>query len=519
MQHGIRRFDKVEASHFETRNTMTRWVLVLCCLLFDSSASFSLTVRPPAVAGQLYPADSAELSRMVKQHLKDAGTPPYIDGTIIALVVSHAGLVYSGPIAACGYRLLEGRDVNTVVLCGPSHRYRFSGISAYGPGVVWQTPLGQVLCDDSLSHSLMAADRDITVIPEAHKREHSLEVQLPYIQTLLPKAKIVPLTMGSQDDPTVRHLAKALGSLKYDGQTVLVAATDWQHYRPASEGRKLDSVGIKCLEQLDPDKLMRLLASGETEACGGGPTAAVLKAAIAAGANQVKILKYGDSGDLTGDKSSVVGYVAAVIYRSHDTPTKKPNQEEAEVKGTMKPSAQYISETDRKRLLEIARKSIEGYLADGNAPEFTVSDFLKEPGAAFVTLKEFGELRGCIGYTEAVRPLYQTVSQCAIHAATEDPRFNPVQASELPNIDIEISVLTPLQEVESLDSIKVGRDGLLIRMGRRSGLLLPQVATELGWNRTQFLEHTCQKAGLPNDSYTRPEATLYRFQAEVFAEE
>ena len=185
----------------------------------------------------------------------------------------------------------------------------------------------------------------------------------------------------------------------------------------------------------------------------------------------------------------------------------------------MKPSAQYISDAERRNLIQIARRSIEGYLATGAAPEFTASQFLKEPGAAFVTLKKSGELRGCIGYTEAIRPLYLTVSQCAIHAAVEDPRFNPVQTSELPFIDIEISVLTPLQQVESLDSIRVGQDGLLIRMGRRSGLLLPQVATELGWNRTQFLEHTCQKAGLPDDSYSRPEATLYRFQAEVFREE
>jgi len=325
--------------------------------------------------------------------------------------------------------------------------------------------------------------------------------------------------MGSQDEPSVKNLAKALGSMKCDGHTVLVAATDWQHYRPASEGRKMDLVGIECLERLDPDELMHRLASGETEACGGGPTVAVLKAAIAVGANRVMILKYGDSGDLTGDKSSVVGYVAAVVYRSNGAPTKKTNKPEAEVKGPMKPSAQYISDADRQTLLDIARKSIAEYLAKGSTPEFSVSEQLKQPGAAFVTLKESGELRGCIGYTEAVRPLYQTVSQCAIHAAVEDPRFNPVQASELPHIEIEISVLTPLQKVESLDSIKVGRDGLLIRMGRRSGLLLPQVATELGWNRTQFLEHTCQKAGLQNDSYTRPEATLYRFQAEVFGEQ
>lgn len=185
----------------------------------------------------------------------------------------------------------------------------------------------------------------------------------------------------------------------------------------------------------------------------------------------------------------------------------------------MEPSAQYISDADRHTLLRIARESIEGYLANGQPPEFNVSEILQEPGAAFVTLKEGGELRGCVGYTEAIRPLYQTVSQCAIHAAVEDPRFNPVQSSELSRISIEISVLTPMQAVESLDSVEAGRDGLLIRMGRRSGLLLPQVASEFGWSKTQLLEHTCQKAGLAGDSYLRPEARLYRFQAVVFGED
>lgn len=495
---------------------MSRSFSVFCFLFVVAASVTAATVRPPAVAGQFYPADSTELSRLVRKHLDAARSSGKIDGTIIALVVPHAGLVYSGPIAAQAYRLLEGSSVKSVVLCGPSHRYRFSGVSVYGPDVVWQTPLGHIECDTGLIRQLMAADRDIAVVAEAHRQEHSLEVQLPYLQMAAPKAGIIPIIMGSQDEAAVEGLSQALGTLKFDGTTLMIAATDWQHYRSAANGHRLDSLGIDCLLRLDPALLMQRLERGETEACGGGPTAAVLKAAIKAGANRVKILGYGDSGDLTGDKSSVVGYVAALVYRSVETTKTREN---AEVKTAMQSPSQYISDADRQTLLEIARKSIEGYLAKEEAPSFTVPEFLQKPGAAFVTLKTGGELRGCVGYTEAVRPLYQTVSQCAIHAAVEDPRFNPVQAGELPQIRIEISVLTPMQKVESLDSIMVGRDGLLIQMGRRSGLLLPQVATELGWNRTQFLEHTCQKAGLPNNAYLRPEAALYRFQAEVFGEE
>ncbi|MFQ6009142.1 MAG: AmmeMemoRadiSam system protein A, partial [Candidatus Zixiibacteriota bacterium] len=161
---------------------------------------------------------------------------------------------------------------------------------------------------------------------------------------------------------------------------------------------------------------------------------------------------------------------------------------------------------------------IERYLADGTFPEFEVSDNLKQPGAAFVTLTKNGQLRGCIGHIIAQDPLYETVSVCAVQAAVADRRFLPVQPDELPELHIEISVLTPLQEVKSLDEIEVGRDGLVISLGNNRGLLLPQVATEYGWNRTEFLEHTCRKAGLPTDAYKSPQALIQKFQAVIFHE-
>ncbi|MCX6834517.1 MAG: AmmeMemoRadiSam system protein B, partial [candidate division Zixibacteria bacterium] len=488
-------------------------ILLFCCILtlaIIAPETNSATVRPPAVAGSFYPADSAQLAALVHKHLDDAGPEENIDGELIALIVPHAGLVYSGPIAAYSYKLLEKAQPKTVILCGPSHRYPFRGISVYGVGVEWRTPLGTVKCNDQLCQQLMSYDPRIAAIPAAHRQEHCLEVQLPYLQTVLSDFTIVPLLMGQPDHETVAMLSDALKSLKADSRTVMIAASDWQHYRPAKEGWPLDSVGMECVKALDADRLESLLGSGKTEACGGGSIVAVLRAAVARGANRVKILKYGDSGDSSGDKSSVVGYVAAAIYKVPDTAAPRS---EAPAK-----EAAYPTATDRATLLKIARQSIEAHLTGKPAPQFEVSDTLKSNGGAFVTLTKDGQLRGCIGYTEAFKPLWQCVSECAVSAAVNDPRFPPVTAPELTSLHIEISVLTPLQRIKSLDDIKVGRDGLMISMGNRRGLLLPQVATEYGWTRDEFLQHTCQKAGLPLDAYRSPNAIIQKFQAIVFDE-
>ncbi|UCE25247.1 MAG: AmmeMemoRadiSam system protein B [Candidatus Zixiibacteriota bacterium] len=488
--------------------------ILLALLLFINACAES---RKPAVAGTFYPGDSASLAKMVNGHLANVTAEADVDGQLIALIVPHAGLVYSGQIAANSYKLLEGSQITTAVLCGPSHRVGFEGISVYGPGIIWRTPFGDVPCDDAMCQKLIDFGTNISVIREAHEAEHCLEVQIPYLQSTLSDFRIVPVLMGYPDRGTIQLMADALTSLNINQQTVLIASTDWQHYRPASDGWKFDSVGVACIERLDPDALERHLTSGKTEACGGGTAVAVLKAAIAKGANKVKILKYGDSGDVTGDKSGVVGYLAAAVYKSSDAPNPpKPSTDE---QGKKDSADKYeLTEADRQLLLEIARTSIDCHLRREPMPEYDVSDILRKNGAAFVTLTKTGQLRGCIGYTMAFKPLYETVSECAVKAAVEDPRFPPVLAKELPQLHVEISVLTPLQKVQSLDEIKVGRDGLMITLGRQRGLLLPQVATDYGWTETQFLEQTCRKAGLPLDAYKSPEAVIERFQAVIFGE-
>jgi AmmeMemoRadiSam system protein A len=245
-----------------------------------------------------------------------------------------------------------------------------------------------------------------------------------------------------------------------------------------------------------------------------------MKAAIARGADKVKILKYGHSGDVSGDNNQVVGYVAAVLYKSDKKKSPEKSQEENTGKDNEElPEKFKLSAEDKEALLHIARRSIEGYLSDGKVPEFEVSDNLKKFGAGFVTLKKDGQLRGCIGYTTATGPLYKTISECAVKAAVSDYRFPPVKAAEIKSLHIEISVLTPMQEIASFDEIEIGRDGLMVFMGQSRGLLLPQVAVEQKWNRTQFLEATSRKAGLAPNAYRSPEAVIYKFQAVIFEED
>lgn len=495
-------------------------VFLTVCLFIVVAFSLAPAVeRPPAVAGTFYPADAAELESMVKSHLDGVRDLPEIDGQIIALIVPHAGLVYSGQVAAYGYKLLENSGISTVILCGPSHRYAFSGLSVYGPFVKWRTPLGGVSCDDALCDQLLKYNKNINVVAKAHEQEHCLEVQLPYLQTVLDNFKIVPLIIGNQDKDAVELLANALASLAVDKNSIMVASSDWQHYRPASVGTHLDSVGLECMLDLDPDRLYEYILNGKTEMCGGGAAAAVIKAAMAHGADKVKLLKYGDSGDISGDKSSVVGYAALVFYKSSGVEPKTAAKTDGST--TTKPELPQqlgLDETDRALLLAIARGSIESYLAGKEPPDFDITDNVAKYGAAFVTLEKQGQLRGCIGYTTASGPLYECVSECAIKAAVADPRFTPVTHDELKSLHIEISVLSPLQKVKAWDEIIVGRDGLMIFKGAARGLLLPQVAIEYNWDRTTFLEQTCLKAGLKKNDYLSADAVVYKFQATIFGE-
>lgn len=267
-------------------------------------------VRRAAVAGSWYPAHPDALAREVDRYLADAGEPP--PGDPIAIIAPHAGLMYSGPIAAHAYSLLRRRDIDVAILVGPSHYVGFEGVAIYERGV-FDTPFGPIPISEHCADAVAMGSRQIQPHPTAHIREHSLEMQLPFLKRVLPNTKIVPLVMGYQRRETAYTLGDAIAAAVKGRKAVLVASTDLSHYQNAVTAAKLDAKVMQQVSRFDADGLMSLLETFPEHACGGGPTVAVMRAAKLLGATDARVLKYGDSGDVSGDKDAVVGYLAAAF--------------------------------------------------------------------------------------------------------------------------------------------------------------------------------------------------------------
>jgi AmmeMemoRadiSam system protein B len=269
-------------------------------------------VRRSAVAGTWYPGSPAAIAAEVEEYLGAVPAAPPA-GRLVALIAPHAGLRYSGPVAAHAYALLRGRPRLTAVLVGPWHRPLFGGVAVAARGA-FETPLGRIPIDEALADRLVAGNDAIANEPRAHAQEHSLEMQLPFLQHLVPDLRIVPVLMGSQDRAHVDLLAAALVRALEGTDALLVASSDLSHYHPAPEAHAIDAKVVAEVQRLDPERLMDRLESVRGHACGGGPMVAVMKAARSRGADHAAILKYGDSGDVAeGDKSQVVGYLAAAL--------------------------------------------------------------------------------------------------------------------------------------------------------------------------------------------------------------
>ncbi|MBE9546354.1 MAG: AmmeMemoRadiSam system protein A, partial [Proteobacteria bacterium] len=290
-------------------------------------------------------------------------------------------------------------------------------------------------------------------------------------------------------------------------KVLIVGSSDLSHFHTYEKAVKLDSVVLDHIKGMDVEGLLKDMERGACEACGGGAIAVAMIIAKRLGATGAKVLKYANSGDVTGDKSGVVGYASAVFYIG----SARGKREAGVDMG--------LTETEKDNLLEIARSTIECRLAGKNPPEFQIeSTILKEKRGAFVTLQKHGQLRGCIGFIEAKNPLHMTISEMALSAAFNDPRFPPVDREELKDLSIEISALSPLREIKDISEIEVGVHGIYIVKGFYSGLLLPQVATRYEWDRLTFLEETCHKAGLPSNAWADKDTRIYIFSADIFGE-
>lgn len=477
------------------------FLLFIFALVFlNACSSGAQEIKYPNVSGSFYPSDPKVLLNKIDSYLKEAIVPE-IGGRIIALISPHAGYEYSAAIAAHGYKLIQGKQYKTVIVLAPSHYHNFTGISIWPQGK-FNTPLGDIEVDADFASKVMKKLEWAKFVPEAFAREHSLEVQLPFVQKVLPRAKIVPIVMGSPNPPNSEALASVLKEIIGQRDDVLIiASTDLSHYHLYQEANSIDKTTIGYFVSLDCKGLWLAYLSGDAELCGLGPVMTVLSYAKDNQA-KIKILKHANSGDVTGDFSRVVGYTSAVFYRE-DNP-----------KGDA-----MLTIEQKKTLLKIARESMENYVKTGKRKELAVDDpVLKRHRGAFVTLNKSGLLRGCIGRIVSDAPLYEVVADMAIEAAIDDPRFPPVTAKELKDIEIDISALSPIEEIKDVNKIEVGKHGIIMRKGFFSGLLLPQVATEYGWDRETFLKHTCLKAGLPEDAWKDKSTQISIFSAEVFSE-
>ncbi len=477
-------------------------------------------VRQPAVAGRFYPDSAPALRLAVEKYMEDAVPPAAKDP--VAIVVPHAGYVFSGQICADAFNQVRGRRYDTVVILGTNHTsssFRKVGIH---PGRAFRTPLGEAAVDGALVDALLADCADCTLDASIHAREHSVEVVVPFVQVLFPSAKIVPAVVGEADPGTCARFGKALARALEGRSALIVASTDLSHYPSAANASMIDHQTLRAILPLDPAGFRavahtpsdRNIPGLATRVCGEAPVMAAMTAARHLGATGGTLVSYAHSGDtVLGEPGQVVGY-AAVALGSGRAETANTGRAAAPPAAAGAP----LGEADRRTLLALARDTIDRFLATRTAPlARNPSPALEQARGLFVTLKKRGDLRGCIGEIVTERPLYRLVGPVALKSALEDPRFRPLRHEELKDVEIEISVLTPPAPVSGAEDVVVGRDGVILKKDGRSAVFLPQVATEQGWGRDRMLDELCRKAGLPAGSWKQG-ARILTFQAEVFSE-
>ncbi|MEI6438101.1 MAG: AmmeMemoRadiSam system protein B [Candidatus Omnitrophota bacterium] len=481
--------------------------LGLCVMGRPSFADNDL--KEAGLAGSWYPGASGELSRMVDGYLSAAPAP--VSGKTAGVIISpHAGYVFSAPVAAYGFKAATSRNIATVIILAPSHHFSFAGISVWPRGA-FETPLGRIEVDADLAGKLLAADKRFIfrrdVFDGARDQpENSVETQLPMIQRVFPKAKIVPVIVGFPPDfDVLRALAGALAGIVGSREDVLVdVSVDQSHFHTEAQAHEIDARGLKAIEAMDEQALWQGHRDGLMEVDGFHVVTAAMLYAKAQGYSAAKVLKYATSADATGDKGRVVGYASVAFYKDS---------------GSVMPAG--LNDAQRARLLGVARATLESFVRTGKAADVAENDSrLSAEEGAFVTLHARGQLRGCIGNIIGQGPLYLTVRDMAVAAASQDPRFSAVSAGELKDIAIEISVLSKPRVIANTDEIVMGTHGVIVSRGfSNRGVFLPQVATETGWTKERFMAELCsQKAGLPPNCWKEPGTRIEIFTAEVFGE-
>lgn len=466
--------------------------------------------RPATVAGAFYPEDTDTLRKVVENFILQADISKGKELTeVMAIISPHAGYVYSGHVAGHSYRMIKDEEYDAAIIIAPSHQKPFRGCSIF-PGENYQTPLGKVKIDRELADLINIDSRNVFSSMDGHEwsnftSEHSLEVQLPFLQVVQPDLPIVPVIMGSQDDETCNELSKAIirAIKKYGKKVLLIASTDLSHFHSQDSAKALDSNVTGAFEDYDYLKLSYNLFSHTWEACGAGPIIATMLICEQLGADKAINMKYATSADTQAGKISpdrVVGYFSGVIGKTGKIHTLLPelsNEEKSFIKNLAKNTVESV----------IKNRKIE--LSDN------ISENMKMPFAAFVTINKNKSLRACMGHIFSSAPLVDEIIESASIACTKDYRFGKINESELKDLEYEVTVLSRMKLVSDFNEIQIGKHGLYIKYGNKNGLLLPQVASERNWDKETFLSQVCAKAGLPTDTYLKGNAQIFIFEAVI----
>jgi len=487
---------------------------VVCLAAFGrapAAGAVTPKVREPAVAGQFYPADPAELGRTIDTCLA-AARPEVPPGELKALICPHAGYPYSGPVAAFAYRLLAGRSYDTVVVMGPSHYVELS-TAAICSAAIFRTPLGDVPISAKARQLGALRPFAIDTAGATDSREHSVEVEVPFLQRTLKNFQLVPVVCGEFDEA---RAARALAQI-LDDRTLIIASSDLSHYYSYATARSLDAHTIAAITRLDPDGV------GDEGACGHTPIRVLLHLARLQGW-KARLLDARNSGDTTGDKSQgVVGY-AAIAFFAPAAAAPAPAAAAAPA-APATPTARFNPD-ERRFLLDLARRTLRAAAAGAelpDAPAERLTPKFTRPAGCFVTLTAHGELRGCIGYIVAQGPLYQAVIENAANAALRDPRFPPVRPAEVNSLEIEVSVLTDPQPLafsspeDLLRKLHPGADGVVLQIGRRGATYLPQVWEQIP-DKVEFLNNLAEKAGCGPADWRGPNTSVFIYHVEAFKE-
>ena len=474
-------------------------------------------VREPAVAGRFYPDSKTELTKKINSYL-DKALIESLPGKPVAIISPHAGYQYSGAVAAYGFKAIKDYKYKRVIILAPSHYSRYRGASILDVDA-YKTPLGLVNLNSGICNNLVNNPPFIGTFKNAHKREHSLEVQLPFLQTVLgDDFELIPVLISRLNSEEVDFIADKLRPL-IDEDTLVVVSSDFTHYGHGYDYvpfkkdveaniRKLDHGAIERILALDLDGFFRYKGATGITACGFMPISVMMK--ILPSNVQGKVLNYDTSGNILDDFNTSVSYASIIFTRDIEPP---------DIIG----DSNGLNSDEKLTLLEVARKTLESSVKEGKRPdlnsgEYTLSQTLKNKRGVFVTLNKNGNLRGCIGHIQPREQLFDAVIDNTINSSMNDARFKPVSEDELPDIEIDISVLSPIKKISGAEKFITGKHGIIICLGGMRAVFLPQVATEQGWDREETLAQLCNKAGLPSYAWKDDEMEFFVFTAEVFHE-